>query len=185
MISIIQQTDDAILNFIHTNLQFSILDKVMPSVSWVGNMGSIWIVIAILFILSKKHKTTGFIMIISLVLCVLIGNIALKHLVARIRPCYVHPEIVLLIPRPSDFSFPSGHTMSSFAAATVIILSDKRWGKMAIAMALLIAFSRLYLYVHYPSDIVGGILLGVTIAFISVKISEVYKKYSVVRNKDY
>jgi len=172
MISTIQHIDDAVLNYIQTNMHLRVLDILMPFVSWLGNGGAIWIVIALLLILSKKHKAIGLTMIISLILCGLIGNVALKNLVARIRPCNIHPEVALLIPHPSDFSFPSGHTMSSFAASTVLLLSDKRWGKLAVAMAALIAFSRLYLYVHYPSDIVGGMLFGITIAFISVKISE-------------
>lgn len=176
MIKTIQLIDDAILNYIQNNLHFSILDKIMPYISLIGNAGAIWILITILMLISKKSSYTGLIMALSLILCGLIGNGALKHLVARIRPCDIHPEIALLIPRPTDFSFPSGHTMSSFAAATVLLICNKSWGKWAIVLATLIAFSRLYLYVHYPSDIWGGMIIGIVIAIVSTKIFDNYKK---------
>lgn len=142
MISTIQQIDNVILNFIQSNLHFPLVNKIMPAVSWLGNNGAIWIAIAILLMISKKHIVTGLMMIGALVLCVLIGNLTLKPLIARIRPCYVHPEVALLIPRPTDFSFPSGHTMSSFAAATVLLLPNKRWGIWALTLAALITLAK-------------------------------------------
>nr|WP_312576445.1 phosphatase PAP2 family protein [Sedimentibacter sp.] len=166
----IQQIDNIILDFIYNNLRFSILDTAMTYISFLGNAGAIWILVTILLLISKKTRYTGLLMSISLILCLLIGNVALKNLVARIRPCDIHPEVPLLIPRPTDFSFPSGHTMSSFASATVLLLNNKIWGKYAVILAVLIAFSRLYLYVHYPSDILAGMIIGILIAINSVKI---------------
>ena len=179
MILTIQQIDDNILNFIQTKMNFSFFDKIMPFISQIGNLGMIWITIAILLIFLKKHRLTGVVMIIALMLSVITGSIVLKPLVSRLRPCDVHPEITLLIPRPTDFSFPSGHTMSSFAAATVIFISNKKYGKYALALALSIAYSRLYLYVHYPSDILGGIILGVLIGVISFKIFKLIKNSTI------
>jgi undecaprenyl-diphosphatase len=155
LISTIQQTDFAILDFIQKNLHLQILDKTMPYISFIGNAGAVWILITVTLLLSKKNRKIGLVMAISLILCLIIGNVTLKHLVARIRPFNIHTEIVLLISHPTDFSFPSGHTMSSFAAATVLLLYNKKWGIWAIILAILIAFSRLYLYVHYPSDVLA------------------------------
>jgi undecaprenyl-diphosphatase len=73
--------------------------------------------------------------------------------------------IPLLIEAPTDYSFPSGHTIASFEAATVLLIRHKKWGIMAMVLAVLIAFSRLYLYVHYPTDVLSSIVLGIGIAF--------------------
>ncbi|MFA9422124.1 MAG: phosphatase PAP2 family protein [Sedimentibacter sp.] len=173
----IQQIDESILNFIQTGIHFFILDKIMLAFSWIGNGGAVWIVTAILLMISKKNRTTGIIVIFALVLCVIAGNVILKPLVSRMRPCFFHPEVKLLLPCPTDFSFPSGHTMSSFAAATVILVLNKKMGKWALITASLIAYSRLYLYVHYPSDIVGGIILGFAMALISIKFTQLIKNH--------
>lgn len=178
MINIIQNADNLILNFIHTNLHFPILNKIMPYISLLGNAGVIWIIITIVFLLSKKTRQTGLIMATSLVLCLLIGNITLKPLIARIRPCDINPEITLLIPRPTDFSFPSGHTMSSFAASAAIFSYNKHWGILAIILAILISYSRLYLYVHYPSDVLIGMIIGFINTIISIKLTNYVNKKS-------
>ena len=93
---------------------------------------------------------------------VLVGNVALKNLIARPRPCWVE-SVPLLIASPTDYSFPSGHTLSSAIAATILTKTDRRFGYAAIPLAALIAFSRLYLYVHWPSDVLAGALLGILI----------------------
>jgi len=175
LISTIQQIDFTILDFIQNNFRFQILDKTMPYISLIGNAGAVWILITILLLSSKKNRFAGLVMALALISCVLIGNVTLKHLVARIRPFNIHNEIVLLIPHPTDFSFPSGHTMSSFAATTVLLLYNKKWGIWATILAILIAFSRLYLYVHYPSDILAGLIIGILIAIASTKLLNNYK----------
>ncbi|MDD4714954.1 MAG: phosphatase PAP2 family protein [Oscillospiraceae bacterium] len=170
MLSEIRKLDDLILNYIQNNLRFSVLDKIMPVVSRTGNDGAIWLVIAFLLFLSRRHREAGFMLVVSLAVCVIIGNLTLKPLVARRRPCAMHPGVKLLIPMPKDHSFPSGHTMSSFAAATILFMADKGWGILGFALAALIAYSRLYLYVHYPSDVLCGMICGVLIAFVTVKL---------------
>ena len=92
----------------------------------------------------------------------------LKNIVSRIRPYDLKQDIELLIKRLSDYSFPSGHTLASFEAATVLMIKDKRLGIPALILAILIAFSRIYLYVHYPSDVLAGILFGIAFAFLAV-----------------
>ena len=95
----------------------------------------------------------------------LTGNMILKPLVARMRPFTVNTAIELLIPPPTDFSFPSGHTYASFASATAICRNNRKIGVPALILASLIAFSRLYLYVHYPSDVLGGAVVGLAAAW--------------------
>ena len=93
----------------------------------------------------------------------LVGNVFLKHLIARPRPCWLDQSVPLLIAVPNDYSFPSGHTLASVIGATILTAADRRFGLIAIPLAILIAFSRLYLYVHFPSDILGAVILGLGI----------------------
>lgn len=160
--------DIDILNFIQENMRNPVLDFLMKWITYLGNGGFIWILIALIFLMTKKYRYNGFMIAGALTLCLLIGNFTLKPLIARLRPCDINPDIILLIKRPTDFSFPSGHSLSSFASATVIFYTDKRYGISAFILAALIAFSRLYLYVHYPSDVFVGLVLGIVIGLISI-----------------
>jgi len=149
-----------------------VFDAVMPFISALGNSAFIWIVIGIVFLCLKKYKVFGINVLIALILCGLIGNLGLKPLFARVRPYDIYTDVVLLIPRPRDYSFPSGHTMSSFAAAAVMFRYNKRFGGLACLLASAIAFSRLYLYVHFPTDIIGGIVVGTGIGIAAVFLVE-------------
>ncbi len=168
-----------ILDFIQEHLRCDFLDKVLPVITKLGDAGIFWIIVAIVLLFFKKSRKTGIMVGVALLCGLVIGNLTLKPLVARIRP-YDMPgvEMELLIERLSDKSFPSGHTLASFEAATVLLINDKRFGIPAIVLASIIAFSRLYLYVHYPTDVLGGIVLGVLIAFASYSIvNKVQKVY--------
>lgn len=164
MITFIQNIDNIILNFIDTMFHSPFMDKLMPIVTRLGDKGFIWIFIAILLMITKKYRITGIIMLSSLGVSALIGNLILKPLIARERPFFMNTDYKLLITKPHDFSFPSGHTMSSFTASTVLFIRHRKIGIGALILAALIAFSRLYLYVHFPSDILAGLLMGVTVA---------------------
>jgi undecaprenyl-diphosphatase len=164
----IQNFDKSVLEFIRTNMRSSILDFIMPFITKLGNGGMIWIVVALAFIKSKQYRTDGFMVIGSLLFCILIGNFTIKPLVSRLRPCDINTTTPLLISRPTDYSFPSGHTMSSFAAASVIFHANTSLGIAALILASLIAFSRLYLFVHYPSDIIVGVILGIFISVVVI-----------------
>lgn len=146
-----------------------VLDKFMIGVTYLGSGGILWIIIALLLILNKKYRTWGFVVAASLIGCLLIGNLTLKPLIARVRPYDVTGFEALLIEKLSDYSFPSGHTQASFAAATVLFVMNKKWGIAALIMAALISFSRLYLYVHFPTDVFAGFVIGVVIALLCVK----------------
>ncbi|MGL4875433.1 MAG: phosphatase PAP2 family protein, partial [Clostridium sp.] len=112
-----------------------------------------------------------------LVLCFLVGNVFMKNFFMRPRPCWIDSSVNLLISIPTDFSFPSGHSMCSFAAATVLYSMNKKIGIASLILAFLIAFSRLYLFVHYPSDVLVGSIIGILLGIISVKIlNKIYNK---------
>lgn len=170
----IKQTDVLFLDIIY-KLKNPFLDFIMPGITKLGDKGFIWILICIVLILVKKSRKCGISSILSLVVNFVITNIVLKNLVARERPFANNDLIELLVEAPKDFSFPSGHTSASFAAATVIFLYNKKWGITAYILAFLIAFSRLYLYVHFPTDVIGGIIVGIVSAltanYIYIKIS--------------
>ena len=118
-----------------------------------------------------KTRKTGIAMAIALIMGVLICNVTLKPLIGRPRPYDYQLEhfgvtIKLLIDAQHDYSFPSGHTIASFEAAVALLLNDKRMGIPAMVIAVLVTFSRLYLYVHYPTDVIFSIIVGTAFAFI-------------------
>ena len=162
--------DFAILDFIQNTIKCVFLDYLMTFFSSIGNAGIIWIITALIMMCFKKTRATGAMMACALLLGVLIGEVGIKNIVARERPFVVNTDIVLNIAQPSGYSFPSGHTCSSFAAATTLFMNNKKIGIGAYIIASLIAFSRLYNYVHFPSDILCGIILGITVAIITVSI---------------
>lgn len=159
--SYILSFDNAILDWIQANLRNGFMDIFMPTVSALGNSGAIWIACAIILLISKKYRRCGMMVSIALVLGFVICNLCLKPLVARPRPCDLNDAVTLLITRPYGYSFPSAHTVSSFASASALCMSDKRLGIPAGILAAVIAFSRMYLYVHFPTDVLAGILLGI------------------------
>lgn len=172
MLEFIQNIDFTILDFIHNNLTSPRLNPVMTFITTLGNGGAIWIVITILMLFSKKYKKTGIMMTIGLVLCLITGNVILKPYVARLRPFQIAEGINLLIKTPHDFSFPSGHTYSSILSGTIIFLQHRKEGICALILGILISFSRLYLYVHFPSDVFAGAILGVMTAIFSIKLTQ-------------
>lgn len=175
--------DLPILDWIQETMQCTFLDKTMPIVTLFGDGGVFWIGIAVLLLFFAKYRKTGFSMGMALVLGLVVCNITLKPLVARIRPYDFQlqefgREITLLISAQHDFSFPSGHTIASFEACTVLLLHDKRMGISATVLAILIAFSRLYLYVHYPTDVLVSLVLGIAFGLLgNFLVNLIYKKW--------
>lgn len=168
--------DLPILEWIAANIRCDFMDAVMPVITKFGDGGIFWILVAVVLLCLPKHRRGGLGMGIALLLGVLVCNVTLKPLIARPRPydyqlAHFGNTISLLIAAPRDFSFPSGHTLASFEAATALLLYDRRFGIPAAVLAVLVAFSRLYLYVHYPTDVfcamVLGILFGIAGYFLS------------------
>lgn len=157
------------LQTIHTPL----LDKILAFITSLGNAGIIWIVLAVVLLILPKTRRTGIIVAAALLMDLILCNLILKNLVARVRPYDVNTAIAILIKKPLDFSFPSGHTAASFAAMTALFLAKmkKAW-IAALVLAVLIAFSRLYFYVHYPTDVLGGAIVGILSGIIGYAIVE-------------
>ena len=168
--------DLPILEWIQANLQSGFLDTVMPIITAFGNGGIFWIACAVLLMFLPKTRRIGFGMAFALTMGLVVCNIILKPGVARIRPYDLQETlgvtIDLLIKRSHDFSFPSGHTIASFEACTVLMLGNKKLGIPATLLAILIAFSRLYLYVHYPTDVITSIVLGTLFGIIGWAIAK-------------
>ena len=154
------------------NLHTPFLDIWIPKFTILGNGGMIWILLACVLLCFPKTRRCGQTLAISLILIFLLGNCLLKPLVARPRPFMLNPELSLLIPSPTDFSFPSGHTYAGIAATVVLWHHNPKWGISALVPALLIAFTRLYLMVHFPTDILGGIILGVVCGSVAIWITK-------------
>lgn len=163
--------DLPILDWIAETLHCNFLDFLMPLITVLGNAGIFWIVVAVVLLLIPKYRKIGLGMGAALIIGLLVCNITLKPLIARPRPydyqlTHFGKTIQLLIARPHDFSFPSGHTLASFEGATVLLIGNKKMGIPAMVLACLIAFSRMYLYVHYPTDVLVSVVLGVAFGFL-------------------
>lgn len=164
--------DLPILNWIATHLGCPFLDAVMPVITLLGDAGLFWIGIAVVLLFIPRYRKVGLGMGAALILGLLVCNVTMKPLIARIRPYdYIIEHnlgytVKLLIDPQHDFSFPSGHTIASFEGATVLMIHSKKAGIPALILASLIAFSRLYLYVHYPTDVITSVILGVAFGFL-------------------
>ena len=161
-IDMLQQIDLSILLWIQENLRVDFMNGFWKAVTFLGNGGWFWIMLGLLLLFWKKTRPVGGTILLALVIGALITNLGLKNLVARVRPYDFSDQVRLLVAPQLDYSFPSGHTCASFAAAVVCWKClPRRYGLFALVLAALIAFSRLYVGVHYPSDVIGGFLIGI------------------------
>lgn len=158
--------DMKILELIQTGFGCDVLDAVMPLITRLGDGGILWIICSLLLVIFPKTRKAGAAMAVSLVLEVICCNVILKPFVARLRPCDINTSVQLLIAHPGGFSFPSGHTGASFAAASALFFGRNQLSIFAFIVAALIGFSRLYLYVHYPTDVLAGALLGIMLGWL-------------------
>ena len=167
-----------ILDFIQT-LHTPVLDKIMVGITRLGDAGVIWIILTVIFLVIPKTRRTGGVMLVALIVQTVLCNVILKNLFARTRPYDVNTTVQLLVPKLHDFSFPSGHTSASFTTVSAMYFSKEKLWKPVLVLACLIAFSRLYLYVHYPTDVLGGMILGVFSGYLGYRIMNSSK----VKNK--
>ena len=170
--------DFAILDFIQNYFTNGIMDFIMKFVTRLGDGGLLWIIVAVVLLCFKKTRKVGIFVAVSLILTAIIGNVILKNIFQRVRP-FIEANHTIIINPPGGFSFPSGHTSSSFAAAAALGIGYKKYAPYFYVLAVLIGFSRLYLYVHYPSDVLVGAILGIGIALICKKL--IYNKIENVK----
>lgn len=148
------------------SLHNPVTDPIMYGITCLGNAGILWILIALAFLaipLFKKDRKIGLSIAIALILSLIMCNGIMKNLWARVRPFNVDPtfeNLYGIFNSIHDWSFPSGHTSASFAATLAIILWDRKKGTAAVIVAALISFSRLYLTVHYPTDVLTSLVFG-------------------------
>lgn len=163
--------DGQILLWIQEFLRNPILDKIVVPLTHLGDTAIIWLVFAVALLMFKETRRIGVAVALSLLCSLLITNIVLKNLVARIRPYEVVEGLTILISKQVDYSFPSGHTSSSIAAALAIWKNTSRkYGIAAIVLAVLISLSRLYVGVHYPTDVLGGVVAGAVAAYVAERV---------------
>ena len=164
MFYFVQSFDWSILHGIRNAIVCPALDFLMSKIT-AG--------IALLFF--KKYRRCGIALLLALCCGALVGNVCLKPLVGRARPCWLE-DVPLLIAMPRDYSFPSGHTLSSVIGAYVLCATDRKFMWIAAPLAALIAFSRLYLFVHFPTDVLTAVVLGLLIGATAVAVCRWTKK---------
>ncbi len=166
-----QALELSILDWIQAHLRCGFLDAVMPAVSRVCDHGELWVALAVCLLALRRYRRAGGAVACALALDLACVNLVLKPLVGRIRPFAVNTAVQLLTAPPLDASFPSGHTAASFAAVFALKAAGSRLWKPALVLAVLIAFSRLYLYVHWPSDVLAGALAGAALGYAGAKLA--------------
>lgn len=171
----IQLIDSNILFFIQNHIQNPILNPIMIFFTDLGNVGFIWFLICFILLIKKKYRKVGILVLCALLVNLLLGEVFLKNLIQRPRPFETLVGLHIIITKPSTYSFPSGHTSSAFACAFMLGYFFKKYKWYFYALASLIGFSRVYLLVHYPSDVICGVILGF-ISYLIVKI--IYLKFS-------
>lgn len=161
-----------ILLWIQENLRSEVITPVFQVITTLGNYGMIWIFLVFVFLCVKETRKVGLLSGISLAVTFLINNLIAKNFFHRTRPYEVYELLQPLIEKPLDYSFPSGHTAAAFGTAVVLFLLLRDWrGISAMILAVFMGFSRLYVGVHYPTDVLGGALLGTGVALLVIKIA--------------
>lgn len=167
VINKIQDIDVRIAFFMTQYYHHHLMNEVMKFISMCGDFGMSWLIVILITNMIDQTRSMSIDMLIALIVATIIGQVTIKSIVRRKRPCHTYPEVPLLITTPSDLSFPSGHTTSSFACSTVMMLYSPPLGIIGYIYATLTALSRLYLFVHYLSDVLTGILLGIIIGIMT------------------
>lgn len=172
--------DGNILLFIQEFIRNPFLNPIVIFITSLGDGGFVWILATIALLIPKKTRKIGYMSALALLGSLLINNTLIKNLVARPRPYTVLSELQILIPKPGEYSFPSGHTSSSFAAAAVFYRQlPKKFGVPAITLAVLIGLSRLYVGVHYPTDVLAGAVMGIVLSYLAeALVNSLLKKFN-------
>lgn len=168
MLESLLNIDGGVLLFIQESIRNPILNSIMIFITTLGDGGYIWIAATILLLIPKKTRKVGIMSAVALLGSLIINNEIIKNLVKRPRPFVTFTDLQIIIPTPSQYSFPSGHTSSSFAAAAVFYRHlPKKLGIPSVVLAGLIGFSRLYVGVHYPTDVIAGVVMGIFLSYLA------------------
>lgn len=177
MLETLLNLDGGFLLFLQESVRNPILDNLMIFITSLGNGGMIWIVATIVLLIPKKTRKAGIMSAVALLGSLIINNNIVKNIVQRPRPFVTFTDLQIIIPTPSEFSFPSGHTSSSFAAAAVFYRNlPKKIGLPSVILAGLIGFSRLYVGVHYPTDVIAGVLMGILLSYLAEYLVNLFVK---------
>ena len=177
MLDTLLNLDGGFLLFLQESVRNPILDNIMIFITSLGNGGMIWIAATIVLLIPKKTRKAGIMSAVALLGSLIINNNIVKNIVQRPRPFVTFTDLQIIIPTPSEFSFPSGHTSSSFAAAAVFYRHlPKKLGLPAVILAGLIGFSRLYVGVHYPTDVIAGVLMGILLSYLAEYLVNLFVK---------
>ena len=141
-----------------------------------GAIGQLWLIVGIVLLFFKRTRKTGAAVLVSYIGVLLFGELLLKHVVTRMRPCQIDQTFAMLVERPTSSSFPSTHSAFAFGTAMAIFMNQRRAGVLMFIVATLVAFSRLYLFVHFPTDVLCGIVLGIAVGFAAARICDFAEK---------
>ncbi|MEA4894707.1 MAG: phosphatase PAP2 family protein [Oscillospiraceae bacterium] len=183
MIEILRNLDANALLYIQDFLRTPFLTPFMVFFSKIGNMGIVWIVTGLLLLIPKRTRRGGFDMLLCLIAAYAVNDLLVKPLVGRARPYETIEGLRILVSPLSSYSFPSGHTNSSFASAIALTLAFGKKGALAYIPAVLIAFSRCYVGVHYPSDVFAGMIVGTLTALLTYLLLHKYVKTDLIGKK--
>ena len=165
------------LSFLYSIPRTEFLDSFFLTVTNIaGSYGQLWLAVGILLLFFKKTRSTGLAVLISYIGVFVFGQFILKNLISRPRPCHIDQAFELLVKRPSSSSFPSTHSAWAFGGATAIFLKFKKAGIATFVVAALIAFSRMYMFLHFPTDVLAGMIMGIIFGIAAVKICDLVAK---------
>ena len=167
-------------SFLYAIPRTEVLDSFFLGLTRVaGSYGQLWLIIAALLLIFKATRKAGISVLIAYLAVYLLGQIVLKQLISRPRPCQIDQAFALLVARPSSSSFPSTHSAWAFGAATAIFMRHRKLGAAAYAVAALIAFSRLYMFLHFPTDVLFGMALGIALGVLASRITKaLWKRFA-------
>ena len=173
------------LSFLYAIPRTELLDTIFLVITKIsGSYGQLWVFLGLALLIPKKTRTTGIAVLLSWVFVSVFCHYVLKNLIDRPRPCDVDMAFALLVDRPAGSSFPSAHSAQAFAAATAIFAKYKKAGIAALVAAALVAFSRLYMFVHFPTDVLCGVVLGILVGIAAYRICELKKLIPIYKKKE-